>query len=451
MLHTAASEAGTIRTSRIIERVPFFYGWVVLAACTFGQIMTSPGQTYAISIFIEHFIADLGISRSVVSSFYAVGTLLGSFALPFVGRQVDRRSPRLMVGIIAGLFGVACIYMSFVQAGWMLLIGFVAVRMLGQGSLGLVSTYVINQWWMRRRGMMNGIAGVATALLGVGMFPNLINWLIPQVGWRMTYVILGLALLCVMTPLGMLLYRERPERYGLRPDGGRAAKPVATAVAAGNAPAAAKDSQASHVTDTDHKEENWTPSEAVRTAAFWIIVLGMASLSMLSTGLTFHMVGIFADNALSTDAAAAVFVPIAFTSAIFNLASGILIDRMPVRFLLATALLLQVLALVMAQALTGVAVAILYGAVLGGLMGLQRTINTVALATYFGRLHLGSITGISSTVMVASSALGPLPMGLARDLLGEYNLALNLLALLPFALAVVSFFMRRPTKQAAAA
>src|SRR5690606_2587889 len=226
MLHTAASEAGTIRTSRIIERVPFFYGWVVLAACTFGQIMTSPGQTYAISIFIEHFIADLGISRSVVSSFYAVGTLLGSFALPFVGRQVDRRSPRLMVGIIAGLFGVACIYMSFVQAGWMLLIGFVAVRMLGQGSLGLVSTYVINQWWMRRRGMMNGIAGVATALLGVGMFPNLINWLIPQVGWRMTYVILGLALLCVMTPLGMLLYRERPERYGLRPDGGRAAKPV---------------------------------------------------------------------------------------------------------------------------------------------------------------------------------------------------------------------------------
>lgn len=445
MLHSAASDAGTIRTSRIIQRTPFFYGWVVLIAGTFGLIMTSPGQTYSISIFIEHFIADLGISRSMVSSFYAVGTLVGSFALPFVGRQVDRRSPRLMVAIIAGLFGLACIYMSLVQAGWMLLIGFIAVRMLGQGSLGLVSTYVINQWWMRRRGMMNGIAGVLMALLGVGMFPNLINWLIPQVGWRMTYVILGLVLLGVMLPVGALFYRERPERFGLRPDGGRAAKPLLKADATHVETAA----NAQDDPDDDVQEENWTAPEATRTTAFWIIVMGMASISMLSTGLTFHMVSIFGDNALPADAAAAVFVPIAFTTAIVNLASGILIDRMPVRFLLATALVLQALALWMAQVLSGVPMAVLYGVVLGGLMGLMRTINTVALASYFGRQHLGSITGISSTVLVAGSALGPLPMGLARDMLGEYNLALNLLALLPLTLALVSLFMRRPTKQTA--
>ena len=62
-----------------------------------GRIMTSPGQTYSVSIFIEHFIRDLGISRSLVSTLYSLGTLAGSLALPFVGRQIDRRGDQLFV------------------------------------------------------------------------------------------------------------------------------------------------------------------------------------------------------------------------------------------------------------------------------------------------------------------------------------------------------------------
>ncbi len=54
---------------------------------TLGMIMTSPGQTYAVSIFIKDFIADLGLNRSLASTLYTIGTLIGSFALPLVGRQ----------------------------------------------------------------------------------------------------------------------------------------------------------------------------------------------------------------------------------------------------------------------------------------------------------------------------------------------------------------------------
>ncbi len=415
-----------------MQRIPFFYGWVVLAAGTLGNIMTSPGQTYSISIFIEYFIVDLDISRSLVSTFYTVGTLAGSFALPFVGRQIDRRSPRIIAAIISVLFGFACIYMSTIQNGWMLLIGFVAVRMLGQGSLGLVSTYVVNQWWLRRRGAMMGISGVLMALLGVGIFPSLPNWLIPQVGWRMTYAILGVALLVIMVPVSLIFYRSRPETFGLLPDGAATPSKLVT-------------------TKGEVEEEDWTAQEASRTTAFWIIAGGLGSVSMLSTGLTFHMVSIFTDNQLSTDAAAAVFIPIAVTTAIVNLGSGILVDRMPVRFLLMAALLLQVAALWMAPALTGLVMAISYGIVLGSLNGLQRTVSTVVYASYFGRRYLGSISGIASTIMVAGSALGPLPMALARDTLGEYNQALYFLSILPLVLAGVSLFMQRPRKAMLAA
>lgn len=137
--------------------------------------MSSPGQTYVVSIFIESFITDLGISRSLVSTLYTLGTLVGSFVLPIVGYQIDRHGARLIVVLITALFGFACVYMGYVQNAFMLGLGFIALRMLGQGSLGLVCTNIINQWWVRRRGMVMGISGMAGSLISLGGFPNLVK------------------------------------------------------------------------------------------------------------------------------------------------------------------------------------------------------------------------------------------------------------------------------------
>ncbi len=79
----------------------------------------------------------------------------------------------------------------------------------------------------------------------------------------------------------------------------------------------------------------------------------------------------------------------------------------------------------MAQGISGVELAIVYGIVMGSMMGLMRTVSTVAWPSYFGRLYLGSITGITATISVAASALGPMPMGIARDIFGSYDMALE--------------------------
>ncbi len=101
-------------TSRLIDRSPIHYGWVVLGASTVGMAMTIPGQTVGVSVFLDAIIADLGLSRSVVSGAYTVGTLAASLALPFVGRQIDRVGPRRAVVIIATLFALACAFMGLV-------------------------------------------------------------------------------------------------------------------------------------------------------------------------------------------------------------------------------------------------------------------------------------------------------------------------------------------------
>ncbi len=180
--------------------------------------MTSPGQTYAFSAFLDYFIQDLELSRSLVSTLYTVGTLTASFVLPFVGRQFDKRGARVMITLMSLLLGLACIYMGFVRGALMLGIGFFMMRQFDQGSLSLISRNVINLWWVRRRGVVMGISGVVRALLG-GLFPYMINSMIPIYGWRMTYIILGAVLILFMLPIGWIFTRDRPEDHGLLPDG----------------------------------------------------------------------------------------------------------------------------------------------------------------------------------------------------------------------------------------
>ncbi len=416
------------RHSSLVNELPIYYGWVIMVAAIIGRIMTSPGQTYTVSIFIEYFIDDLGISRSLASTLYTIGTLAGGLSLPFVGEQLDRRGPRVMAGVATALLTLTCVYMGFVQGPIMLGLGFILLRMLGQGSLSMISTNVINRWWVQRRGTIVGIAGVLSSVLGSGLFPSLVYALIGRFGWRSSYPLLGLFVAVVMLPVGLIFYRRQPEDYGLQPDGGVKGK-------------------GGGKQDERQVEENWTRSEAVRTAAFWSAGLGLAAISMLGTGLQFHMVSIFRDSGLPEGAAAAAFLPIAVTVGIVNLTSGMLVDRIPVRFLLCAALLLQATSLLMAPRLQGRTMALIYGVVIGTTSGLQFTVGTVIWATYYGRRHLGSIRGLASLVTIGGSALGPMPMGVARDLLGSYDLALTVAAALPLALALLALTIRRPTKE----
>jgi MFS family permease len=412
------------KSDRLVNSSPVFYGWVVLAAGTLGMIMTSPGQTYVISMFVDHFISDLSIDRTSVSALYTGATLAGSLALPTIGRFIDRQGSRKAVVAITLLFGLACFAMSRVTGMISLILGLAAMRMLGQGSLSLVSANVINQWWVRRRGAVMGLSGMAAALLGTGLFPPLVNRLISALGWRSAFVVLGLILLMVMLPLGWLLFRDTPEMYSLQPDGHKPSKDV-----------------------SEHPEvRGWSLEEARRTSTFWVVSAGLACLAMVITALHFHVVSIFEDSGLPRSVAADIFFPIAATTSLVTLASGILKDRVPVKYLLAAALALMGTSVLLATHLHTFEIALCYGLCLGVTAGLFRTVSGVVWADLFGRTHLGAISGLATTLMVAGSALGPLPLGYARDLLGGYTLALGVSSLIPFTLALLTLFCRQPTR-----
>jgi MFS transporter, OFA family, oxalate/formate antiporter len=408
-----------------VHRWPVFYGWIIMVAGSLGLVMTSPAQTYTVSIFIEHFIEDLSINRTMVSALYTGGTLIGSLTLPLWGRLVDRKGSRWAVTIIAILFGLACIYMGWVQNAFMLGIGFISIRMLGQGSLSLVSQNVINQWWIRNRGLVMGISGSILAVFGMGLFPNLVHMLVATFGWRMAYPILGLALIFVMAPLGLIFFRNRPEEFGLTPD---------------NANLARQESNLQQIP----LEEDWTLKQALHTGVFWIVLVSVAAFTMITTGLFFHMVSIFEDQGLSASVAASVFAPIAISAALANLASGIGLDRIPVKVFLFFGLLIQALSLLLVVYLGGVYSAFLFGILLGITNGVFRAISTVVWPKFYGRGNLGSIYGVTTASGVLGASLGPLPFGVVRDISGTYQPTLYIFAALSVLLGLISLGVKKP-------
>ncbi|GGO38268.1 MFS transporter [Deinococcus humi] len=401
--------------SRVIAASPVYYGWVIVAAGTLGVIMTTPGQTVGVSAFLDPIIKELGLSRSLVSTLYLLGTLMGALAMSFVGRAIDRFGPRRIVTVVAALFALACVLMGFVRGPWTLLVGFVLLRGLGQGALGLVSAHVVNLWFVRRRGLALGLTGLGAALAN-GLFPPVIQALIEAHGWRSAYMMLGGLVAVTILPVGAMLFRDRPERYGLIPDSHSAPSGAPLPV-----------------------EQALTLPQARRTPMFWLLIASGALQSALGTGLIFHHFSLLADAGVTRDTAALVFVPIAAVYATSNLLSGVFLDRFSPRRLIPASLVALTLALLAPLLIHDGPTALAYGGLLGLMQGMQSAVSVSAWGYYFGRTHLGAIRGLAFTTSVAGTAFGPLLFALGKDWTGSYASVLLVSALVPLLLAAVAW------------
>lgn len=406
MTSTQAPEAPQ-RESLFRGQTGLVFGSAVLASS-----LTGPGQTIGVSVFIDHFVEDLGLTRPEVSAAYLIGTLSGSVFLPSVGRFIDRRGVRRSQVIIGVLFAAAVLNMSFVQGLVTLALGFVGIRMLGQGALSLVSTVTVSLRFTENRGTALGLFSTITAGL-MALVPIGLAALISAVGWRETWVISAIIVAVTVTPLAW---------FGLR------SMPVGD--------------QSSSVSLTDDGDGSYSRSQALRSRAFWILASISSTAGMLSTALNFHQIDLLQDAGLSSTAAAGMFLPQVLGSTIAGFAFGVLIDRVGSRYLPALSISLLIFAHVLAAiASPGLAV-ISYAVMLGAAGGAIRTVTSALLPAWFGTKNLGSIQGTLTLINVGGSAIGPVTLALLEGWIGSYPPAIIGLASIP--VAVLAFALLQP-------
>ncbi len=399
-----------------------FYGWTVLGVAGLAIFSSGPGQSHTFSVFVEPIGADLGLSKGALATAYGLATLAAAFALPRMGRLVDRHGPRRMLLVDAALLGIACMAFGAAAGLITLMLGFGALRFLGQGSLMMNSAHLVAQWFERRRGFAMGLMALGFAA-SMAVHPPLGQWLIEHYGWRAAWVALGLLTWLVLLPPVLLLVIDKPEECGLAPDG-----------AAGPAPGA----PASTI-------DGLTIREARRTSAFYVLTAGWFAMAMLVTTLHFYQVSILTAQGVTADVAARVFPLSALTLVVAMPLVGRLFDRVRTRLVFAAGLVVTATALVGVTLVSGLASAIAYAAIFGLNNAFSLTMFGYLMPRYFGRKHLGTLQGTGQMVAVIGASLGPLPVGLAFDYLGGPTLTLRLLALYPLVCAAAALlFLRTP-------
>lgn len=401
-------------------RVPFYYGWVVLAAGTVGIMASVPGQTAGVSVFTDDLTAATGLTRLQLSIAYLIGTGTSGFVLPRGGRLVDVRGSRVaalgaVLGLAATLTGLSLVGPMTTAAGMAVMsVGFGCLRFSGQGMLTLSSRTMISQWFDRRRGLVTSGANAVMSFLFASA-PALLLALIQAHGFRSAWRLLAVGLVVVAGTVVVVLYRSSPEASGLLIDGGGRADPAATGPAV-----------IGHDDDLDR-------DAAVRDRRFWAVTVPVVALASTSTALTFHILDLGTELGIADDRIVRIFVPIAFVSVPVSLLGGWLIDTISpliVAAFMSAAQVVMYLAVGQLDTPAGAVVAIGAWGLSQGCFG---PITSAALPRLFGRRHLGAISGLQMSAMVVGSAVGPALFALMKTTVGSYQSALWLSTVVPLA------------------
>ena len=408
-----------------------YYGWIIVFIAGLGVFFSGPGQTYSNSAFIDQYIDYFGWSRSEVSGLYSAATLVAGMIMVFVGRFIDRFGQRAMMVIVGTLFALACFFNSTVSSMWMLAVGFFLIRLLGQGSMSLIPNTLVAQWFVKKRGRAFSfmtLGSFASAML----FPIMNTWLIQTWDWQFAWRFWGVALLVIFVPIAFFFVRNKPEDMGLEPDGDTASKqeqvkPVLT-------------------TEIADVSEDWTLAEAAKTRAFWAILICVGIPAMVNTGITFHMVSIFNANGLSMELAATILGMMALVGIPMSFISGFITEKVKTNYLLAIVFIIQIVYLLLLIVTKNVFLAILFGLIWGISGGLERIALNIIWPNYFGRAHIGSISGVGTTIAVLGSSFGPLPFGIGFDLFNSYTQVLLFSLIFPVIGVICALLAKKPEK-----
>ena len=196
-------------SSAAAQEVESPYAWARLIASLALMTLGGAGM-YAVAVALPPVQAEFGATRSDASLPYTLTMLGFGFGGILMGRLADRYG--VMVPVLVGAVALG---LGFVAAGYsQSLFQFSLAQGLLIGLLGTSATFVplvadTSLWFTRRRGIAVAICASGNYMAGA-LWPPVLQHYFDSVGWRQTYVGVGLFCFAVMLPLAFALRRRPP-------------------------------------------------------------------------------------------------------------------------------------------------------------------------------------------------------------------------------------------------
>jgi len=357
----------------------FKKGWGPLLAATLGTmcgLMTATNYTQG--FFVGAVTQEFGWTAPQFFLSYTVLMCMGLICGPVVGSLVEKYGIRKL-GII-GLIGHALSYVviSFNNGSLLFWYGsFVMLAVLGAGSLPIIWTTVLNDYFVKHRGKAIGITMTGTGL-GALILPPVASFLITEFGWRTAYQVIGLGLFILALPFVLTLFKRDP-------NAARAEKLA-----------------------TDSTSWGATRGEAMKTKQFWILGSVLFFTALVLVGLLSNFKPILLSKGLEGSTIAWVASVLGSTIIIGRLVVGALVDKFWAPAVAAVIFLLPIVSISLLVWMPGsVTVAIFVALTLGLAAGAELDLLAFLTGKYFGPRHYSSIFGCIFAFFAVGAGLAP--------------------------------------------
>jgi MFS transporter, OFA family, oxalate/formate antiporter len=371
-----------------------------------------------VSVYTDHLIANLKLTRIQISTAYMIGTLTSSLLMTKAGIFYDKFGARVAAAGSAFFLGLCLIFLSqsviitaFIHnltdlppipvAFTLMIFGFLGIRFFGQGVLTLVSRGMVMRWFETHRGFAAAIMGIFTSF-GFSYAPRVLQALIDFSSWDNSWIIIGLALIFLILPFIIIVFRDSPEDCDMEME------------------------QGVHIKTGSRKREkeekkNFTLAEAKKDPQLWFYMALLFYWALYNTAFTFHITSIFGSLGKTPTEAVAIFLPISLISVGSRFLGSWLSDMIRMKNIFYALIIGTFIAAFSISMPYSLLSTVLLISGMGFANGLFGVLTSVAWPKLYGREHLGAISGLAMSFMVAGSALGPWIFSLMENIWGHYR------------------------------
>ena len=390
-----------------------FYGWWMVAITSAMAFFASGVFFRGFTVFVPAIRDSLGISQAQTNLVFSIARAEGGLEGPVAGWLIDKFGNKklLIPALIWTIIGYI-VLSQFVDSFLTFTLVYLLIVSLGNSIAFQHALFAgINQWFNRKRALAISTLAAVSSLGGLFLVPSL-NFVIARRSWQDASLLCGVAYLVFLLPL-TIFFRNRPEDMGLLPDGD--VRPP-TRVISGEG-----GSQESR------ELRDYTVKEALRTQAYWLLLVGAGLRQVATLGILVSIVPILETKGVSRQEAANLTGFMFGINFVSRLIVGYLGDRIPKSYLLSVSLLLETAGLIFLYfgEWTGVGIVLLMIFVLfQGLGDGAGIIVWAAMGEYFGRDRFASLRGYITFSHSWALIASPVFAGWVFDNFGNYDLAI---------------------------
>ncbi|MFC1914979.1 MFS transporter [Chloroflexota bacterium] len=382
------------------------------------------GSMYSFGIFFKPVLLEFGWTRAVTSGAYSLAFLLNGFLGIFIGRLSDKYGPRIVVTVCSLLLASGYLLSAQIDAVWHLYLFYGVLVGIGSSGAYIPAVSTVARWFVAKRGLMTGIT-MSSVGLGILIVPPIVNVLISNYGWRISFVIIGVITFILIVLSAQFLKRD-PGQLGQLPYGG--SKVIHEGLGSGY--------------------EVFSLQRAIRTKQFWMVSMMFLCFGACVQTIMVHIVPHATDSAITSISAATILAVIGGVSTASRVILGTASDRIGNKRAITISFIMMFIALILLLFTKDLWMFYLFALIFGLAYGGWSALISVIVAELFGLASLGVILGAVIFGATVGDAFAPFLAGRIFDITGSYQLAFLICVVLSIIAIVLALLLKPiPGKQ----